>query len=264
VLTFDRPLDPAVAGDPRSHFAQAWNYRYSNAYGSPEYAPDHPGLRGHTNLAIASAQVLPDGRSLFLELPELQPVNQLHLHVQFEGGVYADVFATVHKLGPPFQDYPGYKPSKKTILPHPILFDLAHASQTRANPWLHPLPDARPVTIEAGKNLSFNTPTLTAHPGEPIRLTFRNPDVVPHNWVLLRPGSLQRVGDLVNRLVADPEAAARSYVPESEDVLAFTDIVEPGQSFTISFRAPSKPGRYPYLCSFPGHWMVMNGQLIVE
>jgi len=24
------------------------------------------------------------------------------------------------------------------------------------------------------------------------------------------------------------------------------------------------PGRYPYLCTFPGHWKLMNGVLIVE
>jgi azurin len=34
--------------------------------------------------------------------------------------------------------------------------------------------------------------------------------------------------------------------------------------FTIWIKAPSQSGRYPYLCTFPGHWMVMNGELIVE
>ena len=32
--------------------------------------------------------------------------------------------------------------------------------------------------------------------------------------------------------------------------------------FALHFRAPSVPGRYPYLCTFPGHWMIMNGELI--
>ena len=97
-----------------------------------------------------------------------------------------------------------------------------------------------------------------------MKLTFTNPDVVPHNWVLLKPGTLATVGNLVNRLVADPAAASRQYVPDSGDVLAYTDIVPGGKDFTIYFRAPETPGRYPFLCSFPGHWMVMNGQLIVE
>ena len=42
------------------------------------------------------------------------------------------------------------------------------------------------------------------------------------------------------------------------------DIVPPARDFVIWFRAPMEKGRYPYLCSFPGHWMVMNGQMIVE
>ena len=97
-----------------------------------------------------------------------------------------------------------------------------------------------------------------------MRLTFRNPDVVPHNWVLARPGSLERVGDLANRIIAEPDAAARHYVPRSDDVLVYTDIVPAGGSFEIWFKAPSEKGRYPYLCTFPGHWMVMNGVMVVE
>ena len=61
-----------------------------------------------------------------------------------------------------------------------------------------------------------------------------------------------------------PGAYARHYIPKSPDVLFYTDIVEPKQEFSISFRVPDAPGRYPYLCTFPGHWMVMNGVLIVE
>jgi len=91
-----------------------------------------------------------------------------------------------------------------------------------------------------------------------------NPDVVPNNWVLLKPGALMRVGEQVNRLVADPEAVARHYVPRTDDVLVYTDIVPAGGKFSVNFQAPKAPGHYPYLCSFPGHWMVMNGQLIVE
>ena len=91
-----------------------------------------------------------------------------------------------------------------------------------------------------------------------------NSDVVPHNWVLVKPDSLRRVGELSNRLVADPEAFARHYIPQTDDVLVHTDVVPAGTSFTAYFRAPEKPGRYPYLCTFPGHWMVMNGELRVE
>ena len=86
LVTFTRPLDRAVAEVPKGHFAQAWNYRYGPAYGSPELSPRHPGIPGHDPLEIRSATVLGDGRSLFLEIPDLQPVNQLHLHLRVDDG----------------------------------------------------------------------------------------------------------------------------------------------------------------------------------
>ncbi len=100
--------------------------------------------------------------------------------------------------------------------------------------------------------------------GEPIKLTFSNPDVVPHNWALARPGTLAKVGDLVNKIIAEPDAASRHYIPRTEDILFYMDIVNPGNDFTIAFRAPTTKGRYPFLCTFPGHWMVMNGVMTVE
>ena len=105
---------------------------------------------------------------------------------------------------------------------------------------------------------------IRVKPGEPIRLTFKNPDVVPHNWVLIKPGALQTIGTLANQMLADPEAVTRHYVPQSKDVLVYTDIVSAQQSTTVYFQAPAQKGRYPYLCTFPGHWMVMNGILLVE
>jgi putative heme-binding domain-containing protein len=264
LLKFTLPVDRATAANAGNHFAQCWNYRYSAAYGSPEFSSRHPGTKGHDPLTIASAHVLADGRSVFLEIPDLQPVSQLHLQVRVGPGPPCELFATVHKLDKPFRDFPGYRPAEKVVAAHPILADLALSAKKIPNPWRRPLPNERAVAIEAGKNLTFSKAAITVKAGESIRLTFTNPDVVPHNWVLIKPGALERVGDLANKMVSDPEAAVLHYVPKSPDVLAYTDIVPPQEGFTIHFRAPSEKGRYPFLCTFPGHWMVMNGQLTVE
>jgi azurin len=53
-------------------------------------------------------------------------------------------------------------------------------------------------------------------------------------------------------------------VPKTDDVIAYADITEPGKQQTIYFTVPQQPGRYPFLCTFPGHWKLMNGLLIVE
>ena len=82
--------------------------------------------------------------------------------------------------------------------------------------------------------------------------------------MLVAPGQLDTIGAQSNRLIADPDASARQYVPQVGEVVAYTNLVDGGQSYSIYFRAPTIPGRYPFLCTFPGHWMVMNGELVVE
>ena len=263
LLTFSAPLAAAVAGDATNHFAQCWNYRHGPGYGSPEFSPSHPGTPGHDPLSIASATLVGE-RQLFLELPDLQPVSQLHLRVATAPGEERDVFATVHALAEPFTAIPGYRPVTRPIAAHPLERDMALLEARPPNPWRKPLAGARAVEIKAAAGLAFLPAEIGARAGEPLALTFRNPDVVPHNFVLVAPGSLASVGDAANRLVADPRAVLRHYVPESDKVVAWTDIVEPGGSQTIHFEAPRTPGRYPYLCSFPGHWMVMNGMLVVD
>jgi azurin len=92
---------------------------------------------------------------------------------------------------------------------------------------------------------------------------FQNPDAVPHNWVLVEPGRLAVIGDLCNRMVGTADALVRQYVPESDDVLVYSNLTQPQKSAAVFFKAPEKSGVYPFLCTFPGHWMVMNGELEV-
>ncbi|HWL10491.1 MAG TPA: plastocyanin/azurin family copper-binding protein [Planctomicrobium sp.] len=262
-LDFSEPLDPQIAATAGRHFAQQWNYRYSGAYGSPEYAPSHPGTPGHEPLAIQSAHVLEGGHSLFLEIPKIQPVNQLHLRLQVDAGRPQSLFLTVHKLDRPFTDFPGYQAVTKTIQPHPILADLAFEATRVPNPWRKAIDNARKVTLRTSGNLQFDHQRLTVKAGEVIQLTFINADVVPHNWALVKPGTLQTVGELSNQFAAHPDAYPRQYIPETGDVLAYVDIVDPGKRSSIYFTAPKTAGQYPYVCTFPGHWTVMHGVLTV-
>ena len=78
--------------------------------------------------------------------------------------------------------------------------------------------------------------------GERISLTLANPDTMPHNLAIAKPGTLARVGDGANRMAAQPDGGARRYLPPGGDVLFFTDIIEPEKSFTIHFTAPPERG----------------------
>lgn len=265
LLSFAEPIDRNEVAKTANHFAQSWNYRYSAAYGSQELAPSHPGVVGHDALDIAGVHVI-DDKTVFVEIPDLQPASQVHLVLQVEPGRPQELFITSHKLDQPFTRFAGYAPMPKVIAAHPMSVDMTLLGKVIPNPWrvrTGPRPTAS-LELEAGKNLTFSTRSMTVKAGESVKLTFANPDVVPHNWVLIRPRTLPVVGDLANKLIADPEAVLRHYVPKTDDVLAYTDIVPPGESCLIFFIAPKEKGIYQYLCTFPGHWMVMNGELVVE
>ena len=87
---------------------------------------------------------------------------------------------------------------------------------------------------------------------------------MPHNLLLTAPDAAEEVGALADAMAAEPSAMARHYVPASPRILHATPLVEPGQRAELVFTAPPTPGRYPYLCTFPGHWRMMSGVLIVE
>ena len=54
-----------------------------------------------------------------------------------------------------------------------------------------------------------------------------------------------------------------NFIPKSADVLFHTMLLHPNESDTIYFIAPEKPGEYVYICTYPGHYLVMRGILKV-
>jgi len=53
-------------------------------------------------------------------------------------------------------------------------------------------------------------------------------------------------------------------VPQIPQIVFSTKLVEPNETITVQFKAPAEAGQYPYVCTFPGHWRVMNGVLNVR
>ena len=111
--------------------------------------------------------------------------------------------------------------------------------------------------------LKFDKSELTVAPGQLVELVFTNPDVMQHNFIFGAPGSLQQIGLAADALMTGANGLAQQYVPAMPQVLFATPLVDPGQTITVQFRAPAEAGRYPYVCTFPGHWRVMNGILRV-
>ena len=124
--------------------------------------------------------------------------------------------------------------------------------------------NGRLVRIQSAPGLQFAPRELRVKAGERVRLVFENPDDMEHNLLIAAPGSREALGALADALALRPEARDRAYIPDSKQVLHHTPIVPPKGRAELLFDAPAKPGTYPILCTFPGHWVVMRAELVVE
>jgi len=117
------------------------------------------------------------------------------------------------------------------------------------------------LTIKAIAGLQYDLPRIVIRPGVQLRLKVDNYDDMAHNLVITRPGARERV---VTAALNLGEAAARlQYVPRMPDVLAHTPMIEPGRSETITWQVPTQEGIYPYVCTYPGHGLIMYGVVYV-
>jgi putative heme-binding domain-containing protein len=115
----------------------------------------------------------------------------------------------------------------------------------------------------AYERMAYDTETVVVQAGRPVLFVLDNPDAMPHNFVITKPGRMQAVGELAEAKAQDPAFALASFVPQSPDVLAASTLMQPQATQKLTFQAPTEPGVYPYVCTYPGHWRRMFGALYV-
>lgn len=113
------------------------------------------------------------------------------------------------------------------------------------------------------ERMSYDIDTIAVRAGKPVEFVFENSDLMPHNFVIAKSGSLEELGMLAEDTAQQPGAAARNYVPQSDKVLLASTLLQPRSTEKLSFVAPTTPGVYPYVCTYPGHWRRMYGALYV-
>ncbi|MCC9168193.1 PVC-type heme-binding CxxCH protein [Pontibacter harenae] len=112
--------------------------------------------------------------------------------------------------------------------------------------------------------MKFDKKTFTVKAGQKVTIYFENPDFMQHNFVVVKPGTLEKVGKAADELARDPKGAEKNYVPQISEVIVATRLVDPQGKEAIVFTVPDKPGEYPFVCTVPGHWRLMNGIMKVE
>jgi glucose/arabinose dehydrogenase/azurin len=114
------------------------------------------------------------------------------------------------------------------------------------------------------EQMRYDTPRLVVTAGQPFEIRFENVDFMPHNLVLVRPGAREKVGLASAKMKPDElDGEGRAFLPESPDILAATKLIEPHQKTALKLTAPTEEGACEYFCTYPGHYLIMWGQLIV-
>jgi len=125
-----------------------------------------------------------------------------------------------------------------------------------------PGPDDDAIVIKAVVNdMRYDTPAFTVEAGAPVKIWFQNDDYAPHNLIIGEPGSAEEIGDAADELGA--AGFEKGFVPQSDRIIAAVELVNYQQSEVLEFVAPTDPGDYEVLCTFPGHRERMHGVMTV-
>ena len=123
---------------------------------------------------------------------------------------------------------------------------------------------AKALIQPVGNEMKYETASFTVRAGQELTLVFENTATSPamtHNVVVLSSNddaTANRVGQ-----AALQAGEANEYIPEDDAILAYTPLAKPGETVEVTFTVPEKPGEYRYLCTFPGHYVVMQGTMKV-
>ncbi len=250
-VEFTKPVEAANV-KPSAFAIQNFTYLYHHNYGSPVVEIE--------SNPILATDLLPDGKTVRVRLKGFRPGYIYEIRVN--GLRSTDNERLLHDFG--------YY--TLNAIPGGGSGDGPESSTLAASGGSEKRPTEMPASwngeydtellVESALGMKYKQVYLTAAPGAKLKFTFRNPDDMEHNFVL----TSGKMGSKVGLAAADLglRGAASGYIPDMPEVLFHTKLVPPETEDTIYFTAPTKPGTYEYVCTVPGHYVVMRGVLVVK
>ncbi len=270
-IEFTQPVNKSTAADVTSYNITGFIYKYHPVYGSPVVNDESCPIKG--------IQVAKDGMSVRLVVDNLR---KKYIHEITATGVqsYEEGNNLLHPTGyytlNEIPDGPGLSPDEYTSvsLPEPVEEPMP---KEETGEKMTPAPklgkrvtelpaswaDGPDQTITLGTvpGLQFDVKDMTVRAGARIKWTFNNVDDMPHNCAIVKPGTADKVGEAA--IALGVKGMNMNYIPDSDEILYHTKLLQPGITESIYFVAPEKPGNYTYVCTYPGHHLIMRGVLRV-
>ena len=270
-VTFTSPVDKATASKSDSYKLNSFTYKYHHIYGSP--------IINTNELAIKGISVSEDGlRARIVVDPATLRKGYIH-ELKADGVQSTDGLSLLHNIGYyTLNEIAGgaaltssqYTASTKPAMDHSnhaVTATDAKGTETNSAKRVTEMPASwtngpdQVINIGTLPGLKFDLAEIQVKAGSRIRINLNNNDDMLHNLVIVKPGTANAVGEAGLNLGL--KGTEMNYVPKTNDVLFHTNIVEPEKSESIYFVAPKQTGIYQYLCSFPGHYTLMQGKMKV-
>lgn len=272
-IEFTRPADVVKAADPASYEVTSFTYKYHHEYGSPvinqESLPvrhvqvSEDGLRarlvvdglreGYIHEIKMAGVMTPAGEPLLHDtgyytlnrIPEGQRLAVARTGGTPEASARPEIVAVSAQAGGSTRPSGEIGPQAKRLTEMPTSWEKVDVT----------------ITLKTLPGMKYDLPSFEVKPGARVRLVFNNDDDMLHNVVIVKPGTADKVGQDAVQLGL--RGAEMNWVPESDDVLYYTALLQPETSESIYFTAPTTPGDYTYVCTFPGHYISMRGTMRV-
>lgn len=271
LVEFTQPVNKETAKNLDSYKINSFTYKYHHNYGSP--------IINAKTLKIKGIQVAEDGMSVRLAIDSLR-LGYIH-ELRLEGLKNMEDRSLLHNFGyytlnnistdAALMDLTKFavveKKAEMTHAGHDMsgmtkpMNMMASAKRVNEMPadWNGKADQTLSVGTKPG--LKYDVVKFQVKAGSKIRMIFSNNDDMLHNLVIVKPKTVDKVGEAAINMGLD--GAEKSYVPALDEVLFHTALLQPETQEIIYFVAPSTPGDYTFVCTYPGHYTLMQGVIKV-
>jgi azurin len=265
LVEFTQAVNKEKALDPSSYDIQSFNYKYRHEYGSPiinqrevkikAIKLSDDGLSAH--IAVDSMRlgyifgITAEGITNTIDEPLLHNVGYFTLNVINKAVPSIDQkkYAVASKM-----DHSMHQSTKT--------YDIVSAKRVNTMPADWDGNVDQTIIIGTKPGLKYDTEKVTVKAGTRVKITFNNNDDMLHNMLIVKPNSVEKVGQAAFNLGL--KAEEMGFVPDLEEVLYHTGLLQPESTESIYFTAPMEKGNYTFVCTFPGHYTLMQGIIRVR
>jgi len=259
-LVFTKPVNIKQAEDLKTYSITGFTYSYHKKYGSP--------VIDQKTCPVLKAEVAKDGLSVRLYVGGLREgyVHQLNVTglktAAGEPLLHDVAYYTLNAIPQGTEEDKKMMESMAHSGHHAATNDAKGGcgSETAKNVTAMPAAWKNGADIEivigTKPGLKFDKELFEVPEGSRVKLIFNNNDDMLHNLLIAKKGQGEAVGRKALEMGLD--GASLGYIPKTDDLLFATCLLQPESSQSIYFIAP-KAGDYPYICSYPGHFLAMKG-----